>query len=413
MQKWCVAGLMLCLCYGIASAADVSELDRKIDILSREIEQLKLGEVAGETSVKTGLGPAASKIYSQSKGLSLAGYGEMVYDRYADLKDNGTAGGKNDTIDYLRQVLYLGYKFSDSILMNSEIEFEHGSGGKNGEVSVEFAYLDFLMCPVANFRTGMLLIPVGIYNQIHEPPTFFSVRRPEVEQKMIPTTWRANGAGVFGQLGEQIRYEFYASESLSATGSSGSFDESGIRDGRQEGSKAKMEDIALSGRLDYELQPGSLLGASFFMGGTDQGQTGANVGLLLWDLHSRLKLGQLELRALYANTSLTNASSVTADFAAGTSQYGYYVEAAYDILPHFMPQSEQALMPFVRYEKFNTQAAVLSTVTASAANDKSYLVFGLCYLPHPNVALKVDYQNEILGDNSGVDSMRFASTFMF
>jgi hypothetical protein len=64
----------------------------------------------------------------------------------------------------------LGYKFSDKALFNSEIEFEHASTGKRGSVSVEFAHLDFLLHPAANVRAGMVLVPMGFLNELHEPP---------------------------------------------------------------------------------------------------------------------------------------------------------------------------------------------------------------------------------------------------
>ena len=55
--------------------------------------------------------------------------------------------GPTDRIDALRAIVYVGYKFSDRILFNSEIEFEHGSTEDGGSVSVEFAYLDYRAVP--------------------------------------------------------------------------------------------------------------------------------------------------------------------------------------------------------------------------------------------------------------------------
>ena len=108
-----------------------------------------------------------------------------------------------DEADFLRAVLYAGYKYNDWILFNSEIEFEHATtktsnGTARGEVSVELAYLDFAISQPLGARAGMLLMPVGLTNEWHEPTTFHGVRRPSVEQSVIPTTWRENGVGVFG-----------------------------------------------------------------------------------------------------------------------------------------------------------------------------------------------------------------------
>ena len=111
----------------------------------------------------------------------------------------------NNIVDAQRVILYAGYKFTENIIFNSEIEFEHGStsanlDGQSGSVSVEFAYLDFLIKDYVNIRGGLLLVPFGIINEIHEPTTFYGVFRPSVERQIIPTTWRENGLGLLGDI---------------------------------------------------------------------------------------------------------------------------------------------------------------------------------------------------------------------
>lgn len=120
------------------------ELMRRIDILTEEIEKAKLGEVAERKyESHRGLGPAASQVYQLKKtGVSLAGYGEVTYQNFAKENDASLPSGKNDEIDYLRNIIYVGFRFSDRLVFNSEIEVEHGSTGKNGEVSMEFGYIE-------------------------------------------------------------------------------------------------------------------------------------------------------------------------------------------------------------------------------------------------------------------------------
>ena len=104
--------------------------------------------------------------------------------------------------DALRTVLYVGNRFSDDWLLNTELEFEHGttdasSGTTDGEgsVSVEFAYLEHLVNENHAVRGGLLLVPMGLVNELHEPTVFLGARRPEVERLILPTTWRENGLG--------------------------------------------------------------------------------------------------------------------------------------------------------------------------------------------------------------------------
>ncbi|RMF59921.1 MAG: hypothetical protein D6743_15700, partial [Calditrichaeota bacterium] len=170
------------------------ELMRRIDLLTEELEKSKLGEVA-EPSYEShlGMGPAASRVYQIAKpGVSIAGYGEVVYQNFSDDRDDGRAAGVTDQIDFLRSIVYVGYRFNDWLLFNSEIEFEHAKTGEDaeGEVAVEFGYIEAKLQPWLNVRAGMLLIPVGIINELHEPPTFHGALRPEVARRIIPATWR-------------------------------------------------------------------------------------------------------------------------------------------------------------------------------------------------------------------------------
>ncbi len=183
---------------------DVTKLERKTDILSQEVEKLRTNlAIPDEVQYKSayGLGPAASKVYQVGKGLSIGGYGEANYQVTVDDEKD-----KKDNADLERLVLYTGYKFTDNILFNSEIEFEHSSTGSGGEVSVEFAALDFVIDPMVNIRAGMVLMPMGFLNQIHEPPFYFGNNRPEVERQIIPSTWREMGVGLFGEILPNLTY---------------------------------------------------------------------------------------------------------------------------------------------------------------------------------------------------------------
>jgi len=103
-----------------AAGLDLTELERRIEALSREIERLRIGDSSGEATESVhGLGPAASKVYHKSKGVSIGGYGEMLYQTYDSTRDDGSPSGKTDQLDLLRAVLYFGYRFNDRILFNS------------------------------------------------------------------------------------------------------------------------------------------------------------------------------------------------------------------------------------------------------------------------------------------------------
>ena len=220
----------------------ITELERRMEAVTRELERLRLGRdvVEADSSVQ-GLGPAASRVYRVNQGFSLGGYGEVLYENFASKAQNGTPVGAGDTFDALRAILYVGYKFNDRLLFNSEIEVEHAN-----EIGLEFAYLDYRFSDDVGARAGLLLAPLGLINELHEPPVFLGTERPVTESRIIPTTWRENGIGLFGSTGA-ISWRAYLMGSFDGAG----FGASGLRGGRQKGSQALAEDLGVAARVDY------------------------------------------------------------------------------------------------------------------------------------------------------------------
>lgn len=401
------------------------ELARRIETLAQELEDRRHGDVATALASYWGLGPAASKVYAVDQGLSFGGYGEALYQNFADERQNDQAAAQKSQIDFLRFVLYAGYKFDDRLLFNAEVEFEHASTGKGGEVSVEFAHVDYLLTPACNLRAGMLLVPMGIINEMHEPPTFFGANRPEVERRLIPTTWRANGAGVFGQASGRLAglgYRAYVIESLSSVGDE-KFTASGLRSGRQSGAQAVAEDFAGVVRADYE-RSGIGAGASVFFGNTSQGATdsgGHEFGATttIYEAHAQLRRHGVTLRALVAAAHIDDAAAIndangyTGTASVGEQMFGWYAEAGWDVLGALVPGTRFALVPYTRYSQLDTQQEVPAGFSADPTNDGESVTLGMSFFPHSQVVVKGDYEIRRNAADTGVDQWNLALGFHF
>jgi hypothetical protein len=384
-----------------ASDARLKEIERQIDVLTKEIEALRLGEAASPVNAPEhyGLGPAASKVYAR-KGVSIGGYGNVLYQNFSSTMQNGEPSGAVDTIDLQRVVLYVGYRFSDQFVLDSEIEYEHAvtAGDKEGEVEVEFAFLDWTRSRALNLRAGLVLIPVGILNEQHEPTTFFGARRNDVETYILPTTWREIGAGTYGST-ELFTWRAYAVNGLNASGYSAG---AGIREGSQEGSLAKAQNFAFTARLDASPLPGLLVGASVFTGDSAQGlvdSTGQPFGALTttWDVHAEFRFRGLSLRGLYAGVSIADAAQVNqangyeGDQSVGSSLNGWYLVGGFDVLS-LVAGSRMSLSPYVRYEEYDTQASVPAGYIRNPANDVNILTTGLQFKPIEQIVLSAEWQ---------------------
>lgn len=408
--------------------ASLNELKRQVEALTREIEAMRLGSdvVVQADSSAFGLGPAASKVYRVRQGVSLGGYGEVLYQNFAKERENETPSGLRDQIDALRLILYVGYKFSDKLLFNSEIEFEHGSTSQGGEASVEFAYIDYKHSDAIGIRGGMLLVPMGLVNELHEPPIFLGTTRPLTENSIIPSTWRENGAGIFGQLGP-IAYRAYVVNGLDAIGSAGrasGFSAGGLRGGRQKGALALIEDPAFVARADFAPNAlrGLLVGGSVYVGNSGQSATttaGAEIdaSTSIFEGHAQYRAHGLDLRALYAKATVADAllinlrRNLTGNASVGEELSGYYVQAGFDLLS--LGGSSHQLTPYVRHEQLNTQEQVPVGFTSNPANDRKVTVLGAEWKPISSIVVKADYQMHKNEAQTGTNQFNIALGYLF
>ena len=202
-------------------------------------------------------GQAAGAAEDHQPATRLSGYMEFHYNK-PELADG--------RLDFHRFVLLVTHEFSPRIRFVGELELEHAlveGLEEAGELELEQAYVDFLLSRGFNIRAGMLLMPVGILNERHEPPVFYGVERTFVDTVIVPTTWFEVGAGVHGEVGRGWRYRLFVTSPLNAVEFSA---EEGLRGGRQRGAETNIGRAALTGRAEYVGLRGLTTGISFWTG---------------------------------------------------------------------------------------------------------------------------------------------------
>jgi hypothetical protein len=379
---------------GQTKSPAIEELRQQLDILAAEVEKLRSGErlveVTSEQVRSMGLAPSAAATYRKERGVSIAGYGQMLYENFKGANERGEPSSEGSQLDFLRAILYAGYRFNDKFVFNSEIEVEH-----TDEVSLEFAYVDYLANPHLTLRGGLLLMPMGLINEYHEPNVFLGNSRPETERRIIPSTWSEGGFGVLGSAGK-FNYRAYVVNGLNATG----FSSDGLRAGRQGGGEAKATNLALVGRLDVAPTPGVFFGGSVFTGNSGQGQfvvDGSKLGVrtTIGEVHAQAQIRGFDFRGLYARASLDDvadlntALNLTGSDSIGKTQQGGYLQFGYNVLSQ---SSEKMLTPFYRFEKLNTQHEVPVGFSADPTRHQTFHTFGFEFKPIHNIVVKTDYQ---------------------
>ena len=415
---WCLlAGLMMQAHGQQQPASDlerrVTELEEKMrlvdpafgretraaDLAGRlELLERKMAEVLASGRVPAagpGLTPVAVAANSQADNQNSTGETRLPVAGYMDFHLN-KAAGESFRPDFHRFVLLFGHSFSERIKFWSELEVEHAlveGGEESGEVALEQAYLDFLIKPAFNLRAGMMLMPVGILNERHEPPAFNGVERTFVETTIIPTTWRELGFGFTGDLGRGLRYRAYLTSSLDA----GRFDaESGIGGGRTAGFDASFRNPAKVARLEYAGVRRLTLGTSVYSGHAGFRTPGVNPGVTIAGFDGRFGYRRLDLRGLFANTWVSQAGELNRRLQqnlgvnpnVASQMRGYYFEPAIHVLPRV---TRSDAIVFARYEKYNTQHRMPDGYTPLPQFNRSSWVTGVTYKPNADVAIKFDY----------------------
>lgn len=363
-------------------------LKQELELLKDEIRRLKLEIAMPEIEMKShyGLGPAASKIYYTPRGLSIAGYGELTYENY--LSDT-----KVDFGDVLRFVPYIGYKFSDQLLVNSELEIEHAGIGNVGkrvpEVYVEFLYIDFLLNPSFNIKSGLFLLPISKMNELHEPPVYFGTLRPDVERFIIPTVWREMGIMFYGDIINNLSYKFGIVNGLRTDLIS-----DWIPAGRQRGAKINFDNFAGILRLDHHINNLSY-GFTYYRGrGSDKagadikGNELATFNLMV--IEAQYQSSEFYVKGLYSLGN-ANGNEFYTSKNRSKSVYGYYLETSYNLINLYLQNWHISITPFLRFERYNLNEKVFKN-DPDPQKDRSVLTIGLDFKPHPLVVIKTDYQ---------------------
>ena len=341
-----------------------------------------------------------------SEGVSIGGYAQIDYN-----EPDGSAPGK---LDVHRLVMFLGYKFNDKVSFVSEIEYEHVT-----ELYLEQAYLKYKANENLNVLAGLILVPMGIINEFHEPPTYYGVERPNVDNYIVPTTWRELGIGVSGKIDNaSLKYQAYLFNGFKsyAAGAGILRGSDGLRKGRQKGAESIINSPNFSAKLDYYGISGLRVGLSGYFGKTqtdDSSIEASTVGVSMIGLDARYKYNNLELRGQYINTALydTEAYNTLTGKDLGSKMNGFYGEVAYS----FNLKGVEQLTPFLRYEKHNTHADTAGNLVANDAFDRDEIIFGLNYKVANGAAFKIDYQlmnNAVAGsDTSKVFNAGVAVSF--
>ncbi|HKK81686.1 MAG TPA: hypothetical protein VJ909_05520, partial [Prolixibacteraceae bacterium] len=311
---------------------------------------------------------------------------------------------KNGKLDVHRMVLLFGYNFSERTQFITELEFEHVK-----EVYVEQAWVNHRITNGLNFRGGLMLVPMGLINEYHEPSTYNGVERPNVDKYIVPATWREIGLGINGNLiSYGIDYQIYLLNGFNGYDGTAQFSgKSGLRGGRQKGAESYISSPNVAAKVNWFSIQGLKIGLSGYMGDSqsklynniDKTETQAIakadssvIGINMLGLDAIYSLNNLELRGQYILGNLSNAKAYNQFTGSdvGSAIQGWYTEVAYSIA--MGKENTYNLKPFIRMEQYDTHHKVDDLTVRNDAYSRTEITTGVSFELSKGAVLKADYQ---------------------
>jgi len=356
----------------------------------------------------------------------VGGYADIQYRSHRKGVLEGYGNGVTNGFDQQRFVPFIYADITEHVKFASELEIEHGireSGGEN-EISLEFAHIDYLVNEPVYIRAGIILMPIGKFNLLHDSPLNDLTDRPLVSRLVIPSTMSETGAGFYGTFypgrTSKLDYELYVTTGPCGYNKDGSprvSEENGTKKSRQRTCASDDGlDInngkAVSGRVAFSPMLGVEVAGSSYYG--NQSPTSYNP-LSITAVDWTLQKGPFEIigeaawvyargnsRAIPGNTIgfapgslLTGINTFNPLAAPPQRMQGFYIQGNY----HFMPSFLTALSP-KRFGEGSTFTAVVRYDRVNLNMDNrgesqgqlEQISFGLNYRPVEDAVFKISYQ---------------------
>lgn len=371
-------------------------------------------ERKGEESIPLGFGSTGSgkliyaKPFLSAPKAIVGGYVDVMYN---NLSRQNLDNPSRNSFGQQRMVPFIYADITDHLKFATEIEFERGSTNApqtgDGSMSIEFAQLDYLVNEAINTRAGLLLMPVGKFNLLHDSPLNDLVDRPMVSRIIIPSTWFEAGAGIYGTLYPSSRskldYEVYAVNGMSQT--AGGITDLGVRNARGSVSRDRDDSKNVVGRLAFSPILGIEVAGSGYHGQYKPSAGAVGAGRIsIFALDWTLQRGPFEIigESAWARISNNNATGVAGSGIGPAGMQGYYIQGNYHFMPEFLKKwapshftDASTFTAVVRWEQVDTDTDDRTRIAGNTTGNRrelERLTLGLNFRPIEDTVFKFDWQ---------------------
>lgn len=340
-------------------------------------------------------------VVSSGPSLSVGGYVEGNTNYFAT---DGVSEGFS--MELRRFNVFFYSSISRSITFISELEFEHGTE----EIALETAQLDFEVDPALVFRGGILLVPIGGYNQNHDSPKWDFIERPLVSTEIIPSTLSQVGFGLYGKIpvgAAVLTYDGYIMNGLDDGIILNDLGRTYLQAGKS--SEAFEEDNngepAYAGKLALSHSDFGEIGFSYFGGAYNRFKVeGERVDesrwLSIYAVDIGATIGKAELHGEIAMNMITVPDDLAEMF--GTRQWGAYAEVVHPILNIALPGSKEGVLSAgLRLEHVDYNTGAFESTGENIGDHVSAVALGLSFRPNPGTVVRANFRRHWITDILG------------
>jgi hypothetical protein len=372
-----------------------------------------------------------AKPFVSSPKAIVGGYMDIQYRAHRNGVLEGYGNGVTNGFDQQRFVPFIYADITEHVKFASELEIEHGiRGAGENEISLEFAHIDYLVNEPVNIRAGILLIPIGKFNLLHDSPLNDLTDRPLVSQFVIPSTMSETGAGFYGTFypgrTSKLDYELYVTTGPCGHNPNGEprvNEESGTKNSRQRKCADSSDGLdinngkAVSGRVAFSPMLGvEVAGSSYYGNQSPTSYNPLSITAIDWTIqrgpfeiigeaawaYSRGNSraippvpGNPPFNGFAPGTLMTGINTFNPLAAPPQRMQGFYLQGNYHFMPSFLTKLSpkrfgegSTFTAVVRYDMVNLNM----DNRAESSGQLEQISFGLNYRPVEDAVFKISYQ---------------------
>lgn len=337
--------------------------------------------------------------------VALGGYVEA---NYQYLNRDGVSEGHQ--FQMRRLTLFISSSIAKRIKFLTEIEFEDGTK----EINIEFASVDFEFAPLLNFRGGIVMNPIGAFNQNHDGPKWEFVDRPISATQMLPATWSNVGFGIFGKQYSKnwvYGYEMYLTNGFDESIISNAENKTFLPAAKQNAERFEESfngSPVFTGKVAIRNNHIGELGASYMRGIYNKFEDDGlmldkkrSVNIFALDFNTTILKSQTYINGEWAWVNVDIADTYSEQF--GRKQQGGFLDFVQPVVRRSMFGFDRAVLnTAIRFEYVDWNKGNFKSTGDNISEDIFSIVPAISWRPTPQTVIRLNYrynwQKDLLGN---------------